>query len=333
VPGGAHKRSDGVSCEHCHGPAENWLKAHVERDWPQKKAQYLSRGFYDNNNLELRARKCASCHVDIDHEIVAGGHPPLQYELVAYAQIMKHWDDQDELPAGAFSVDPTIWSLGQLAGLRRTLAMIARRAGAGDYASFGKFPHFADRNCYQCHHKLVDDALRQALGHYSMVDAVFAVVAPGQRDDLGGQWNGVASGVASSAEVARQRASALESWLAPYEDRIRQQRLDRDAARKILARVTSGGDRCKRIERFFFRRSPTSNVVEVGSVSAPWWWTTGCPEQTVLAIQSLCDPVYGAQRCRGIDPDIDRMLKAVDRFDYRADDFGAALGAIDAKLR
>jgi len=31
--GSRYKRSDGVTCEHCHGPAELWLEAHSQRDW------------------------------------------------------------------------------------------------------------------------------------------------------------------------------------------------------------------------------------------------------------------------------------------------------------
>jgi hypothetical protein len=157
--GSTHKASDGVTCEHCHGPAEQWLKPHVEKDWRDKQAQFTQLGFYDNADYRLRAQKCASCHVEIDHEIIAAGHPPLQFDMVAYAQIMKHWDDQVDRPPASFSVDPTLWSVGQLTGLRHAAAMIARRAANENYQSIGKFSHFEEKECYQCHHKLVDDAL------------------------------------------------------------------------------------------------------------------------------------------------------------------------------
>ena len=327
-----HRRSDGVSCEHCHGPAEHWLQVHVERDWKAKKPQYLARGFYNNNNFSQRARKCASCHVEIDHEIVAAGHPPLQFELVAYAQIMKHWDDQDEQPPGAYSVDPTIWAVGQLTGLRQSMRMLARRAGRDNYQGLGKFPHFQDRNCYQCHHKLVDDAVRQARGHYQMVDAILASVAPGERGALGERWRGVVGASQSSAGAARDRARGLERWLASFEDLVRRQPIGRDATKTILRRLTASADELKRIERFRFSRSPSSNVVAMDNVSSPWWWTTGAPEQTILAIQALCDPAYGA-RCRAIDGDMNALVRAVDRWDYRPDAFAASLGAIGAKLR
>jgi len=330
APGSQYKRSDGVSCEHCHGPAEQWLKPHVEKDWKDKKAQYADKGFYDNGNFRKRAEKCASCHVEIDHEIVAGGHPPLQFEMVAYAQIMKHWDDADKVAAGGPNPDPTLWSMGQLVGLRKSMEMIERRAGDNNYQSIGKFSHFNDKNCYQCHHKLMDDAVRQALGHYDMVDALTAVVLPDQSGALSGLWGGVTGGVASSPEQAKQRAAALAQWAASAEERVLQRKVDRDAARKILDRLTASGDKFKAIQRFSYGRPASSNVIRIDGIAAPWWYTTGAPEQVILAIQSLCEPACG--KCGGMEADLRSLLKAVDRFDYRPDQFAQALRAINGKV-
>jgi len=329
--GSRYKRSDGVTCEHCHGPAELWIEAHSQRDWKETRSQYLSKGFYDNNNFVLRAQNCARCHVAIDHEIVAGGHPPLQFELVAYAQIMKHWDDQARQPPDAFSVDPTIWALGQITGLRDALKMLSERAGGANYQSLEKFSHFDDRNCYQCHHKLVDDALRQARGHYLMVDAVLSGVATGKRDELAGLWNGVVAAVPSSAAAAKQKADAMIGWLGSLESQIG--RVDQEATRRMLNRVTSNGDRAKVAERFGFGRSKTSNVVDVDNLSTPWWWTTGGPEQSYLAIRALCIPAVGKARCDAANGDLRTMLDAIDRFSYKPDQFAASLAAAGAKLK
>ncbi len=335
MPGGNYRQSDGVTCEHCHGSAEQWVEAHSQSSWEQKRGEYFSRGFVDLRNYEVRARKCASCHVEIDHEIVAGGHPPLQFEMVAYAQIMKHWDDQRRVGGpDAFSPDPTLWAVGQITGLRRALAMTAERAGSANYAGLGKFPHFQSGNCYQCHHKLVEDALRQARGHYAMVEAIFGVAFPGERDALTSRWEGVVAAGGGSAEQTQSRAAALAEWLASYAGGMQRQRLDRAATKAILKRITSSGDALKRIERFSYNRPPTGNTVRVGSTSAPWWWTTGAPEQTFLAISSLCEPAYGAKSCGNgaIAGDLRRLLGAVDRFDYKPDQFSQALDAINGKL-
>jgi hypothetical protein len=327
--GGRYKKSDGVTCEHCHGPAEEWLEAHSQRDWKEKRSQYFSKGFYDNNNYVLRARNCARCHVAIDHEIVAGGHPPLQFELVAYAQIMKHWDDMDELPAGSFSTDPTIWALGQITGLREALRMLSERAAGSNYQSIDQFSHFNDRNCYQCHHKLVDDALRQARGHYLMVDAVLTGTG-GPRDQLAGMWNAVVGAVPSSPSAAKQKADAMVGWLGSLEGGIG--RVDQAATRRMLARVTANGATAKLAERFGFSRSNTSNVVDVDNLSTPWWWTTGGPEQSYLAIRALCRPAW-ADRCDAVRGDMKTMLDAIDRFSYKPDQFAASLAAVGAKLK
>ena len=335
APGSTHQRSDGITCEHCHGPAEQWLKPHVEKDWREKQGQYAQLGFYDNLDFRLRAQKCASCHVEIDHEIIAGGHPPLQFEMVAYAQIMKHWDDQRRLPAGAYSVDPTLWSLGQIAGLRRVMEMIEHRAGNSNYQALGKFTHFEAKECYQCHHKLVEDAVRQGQGHYAMVDAVMAIVFPERRDELATLWGEVAAAAQSNAEQAEQKAGRLDNWLAPYEAAIVQRGIDREMTRKILNRITASGDKLKSIRRFSYNRPETANVVRVDGVGLPWWYTSGAPEQSILAIESLCEPALPG-KCGsgpgGIQDDLRKLLTAVDRFDYRPDQFAQLLGAINKKL-
>lgn len=331
APDTRYKKSDGVTCEHCHGPAQAWIKEHVERDWPSKRAQFVAQGFYDNNNFRLRAEKCGSCHVKIDHEIVAGGHPPLQFEMVAYAQIMKHWDDQDEQPDGAFSVDPTLWSVGQVVGLGEAAQMIAERAGDSNYQSLGQFAHFKDQNCYQCHHKLVEDGLRQARGHYEMVEIVLAALFPGEQGKLAGQWSGLSGAVSSSAGAARDRANALVAFLEPYESRVAGRKVTADETRKMLRQITTSGDRLQAMPRFGFSRPERSNVLQISNIEIPWWYTTGPVEQTVLAIQALCDPAFG-KKCASIDGDLRTMVRAADRFNYQPGTFVGALGAIQRKL-
>ena len=332
VAGSAYRRAEGVTCEHCHGPAENWLTAHVERDWATKKASFVSRGFYDNANFKLRAQRCAACHTDLDHEIVAAGHPPLQFEMVAYAQIMKHWDDQEDQPAGAFSVDPALWAVGQAVGLGRTMEMVAARAGESDYQSIGKFSHFKDSNCYQCHHKLVADALRQAEGHYAMVEQILAVRAPDRKASLTSQWNGVMSAARSDPAVTQQKAKALADTASGLADSFLAQRLNQSETRRLLKGITSSGATLRAIDRSAFSRASRSNVLTLSGVDLPWWYTTGAPEQAVLAIGALCDPAYGAGVCRGLKDERKSLLGAVDRFSYSPDQFQKNLGAINAKL-
>jgi len=324
-----HRKSDGVSCEHCHGPAENWIQAHVERDWKSKKAGYFARGFYDNANFERRAERCAGCHTDIDHEIVAGGHPPLQFEMVAYAQIMKHWEDP---PRGGVNVDPTIWAIGQVVGLRDAVEMAATRAGEQNYQSIGKFSHFESKNCYQCHHKLVEDALRQARGHEFMVESLLREREAGRAGQLAGAWQALNAAAQQSPEATKEKAQALLGVLSGLDTSLLASPLSRDATRNVLKRITASGDQLKGIERFSFNLPETSNVVSIAKIEYPWWYTTGGPEQAILAIGALCEPGWNAETCRSLVPERKQLLRAADRFAYDPAAFAAALAAVNRKL-
>jgi len=332
APNSGHRKIDGVSCEHCHGPAQEWIQAHIERDWKSKKAGYYARGFYDNANFRLRAERCAGCHTDIDHEIVAGGHPPLQFEMVAYAQIMKHWDDQEDRPAGSFSVDPTLWAVGQVVGLKHVLDMVAFRAGDSNYQSIGKFSHFESKNCYQCHHKLVSDALRQARGHFLMVEQILAVRDAARRGTLAGQWNDLLAAAQSSADATQQKAQAMKGSLDGLEGALLANPLDQAETKRLLKGITASGDKLRAIDRFAWSRPERANVLSISDIRDPWWYTTGGPEQAVLAVGALCDPAYGAA-CRGITGERRKLIDAVDRFNYSPDQFVRSLNAINGALK
>jgi hypothetical protein len=119
-------------------------------------------------------------------------------------------------------------------------------------------------------------------------------------------------------------------WLGSLESQIGS--VDQAATRRMLARVTANGDRAKLAERFGFSRSSNSNVTDVNNLSTPWWWTTGGPEQSYLAIRALCRPAY-ADRCDAIKNDMRTMLDAIDRFAYKPDQFASSLSAVGAKLK
>jgi len=328
--GSKHQKQDGVSCEQCHGPAEAWLEPHKATDWPQKRAQYASLGFYDNRDFHARAEKCASCHVEIDHEIIAGGHPPLQFEMVAYAQVMKHWDDCKEHPTA--NPDPTLWSIGQIVGLRHAAAAIARRAGGSNYQSLGEFEHFKGQNCYQCHHKLVEDATRQAQGHVDMADIVLGTLYPDSQAELAARWKGVLAATQSGAAQAEQRAGDLRAWLEPFPARLEDKPIDQATAKRMLCRMVAGGPDVARLRRFAASRPPNSNVLRLQEVGLPWWYTTGTREQIALGLQALCPPAVGNQKCATITPDLRKLVAASNRAESDPADFAAALAAIKAKL-
>jgi hypothetical protein len=165
VPASAQGRnfaSDGVSCEACHGPATGWLGYHVTKDATH--AESVKRGMYDTKDVVKRTETCLTCHLGtaekfVDHEMIAGGHPDLVFELEAFSAAMpRHWkettDTDPYAPVRTFAV-------GQLTHLRASLDRLARRVKGPVW------PEYAELDCFACHHSLTrpEDSWRQATGY------------------------------------------------------------------------------------------------------------------------------------------------------------------------
>ena len=144
--------SEGVHCDGCHGPAEKWLEPHAEKGWTHEKS--VAVGMYDTKSMLLRGEKCVSCHLAIDHEMVAAGHPDLlAFELDTFsAQMPPHWRDK-----GPFT--PTkAWATGQVIALREAAKQLGDRSGASG--------------------PLLTDALGKVQGHGAVVKVLFGVAGP-----------------------------------------------------------------------------------------------------------------------------------------------------------
>ena len=103
--------SEGGSCESCHGPAENWLRAHTRHDY--KRADRTAAGMRDLQNLYVRANTCVACHQNVDADILKAGHPELIFELDGQSVAEpKHWS------AGKNGDGAQAWLVGQAAALR-----------------------------------------------------------------------------------------------------------------------------------------------------------------------------------------------------------------------
>jgi hypothetical protein len=157
-------RSDGVGCESCHGAAERWLGAHTQAWWAdQPDSEKLARfGMRPTRALEARVAICVECHVgspgrDVNHDLIAAGHPRLSFEFAAFlANMPPHWVEETggNFPARA-------WALGQAATARAAADLLARRAGEADQGR-APWPEFSEYDCFACHHDLADETWRQA---------------------------------------------------------------------------------------------------------------------------------------------------------------------------
>lgn len=149
-----------IGCETCHGPAKNWIGDHFRRDF--NRAQNC---FHDLKDPLIRARTCAQCHIgdgkhDMNHDMIAAGHPPLRFDLAAYERALpKHWNDARQR-AEVRDYELKLWLAGQIAnydgGLSLLESRLKRSQGDADdgQRSNAIWPEFAESNCSSCHHRL-----------------------------------------------------------------------------------------------------------------------------------------------------------------------------------
>ncbi|MEJ0088177.1 MAG: multiheme c-type cytochrome [Limisphaerales bacterium] len=105
------KVSEGVSCESCHGPAENWLRSHTRKDYTR--ADRTASGMRDLQNLYVRANTCVACHQNVDSDILRAGHPELIFELDGQTVAEpKHWIETTNWNGAQ------AWLVGQAVALR-----------------------------------------------------------------------------------------------------------------------------------------------------------------------------------------------------------------------
>ncbi|MCH8044173.1 MAG: hypothetical protein IID44_10700 [Planctomycetes bacterium] len=221
---------EGVGCEACHGAAKEWRARHYKRDWDDlDTAASVRLGMVDTANLMVRARRCAQCHVggpglDVDHDLIAAGHPALKFELAGYLdRLPKHWNDTRERK-GRKSHELQLWAAGQLAASEASLHLLETRAAAAEERRAGSsLAELAEYNCYACHHDLGTPSWRQQRGYTNRrpgampwsnwAHAMPRLLAEHAKTDefttlLNDLQNTMESGPAPNAAKVRQQAAA-----------------------------------------------------------------------------------------------------------------------------
>jgi len=182
----AELRGDGVSCEACHGPAKGpdpWLAAHTLTTWKKSddKARteaYHARGMTPLFDLSVQAQTCAGCHVgapadpehgiparDLNHDLMAAGHPRLTFELATFrANMPPHWriDKHKDVPG----YEGAVWAIGQVATAKAAVELLAHRATEAA-AEKAPWPEFAEASCFACHADLRNPSWRRKAEYYS----------------------------------------------------------------------------------------------------------------------------------------------------------------------
>jgi nitrate/TMAO reductase-like tetraheme cytochrome c subunit len=209
--------SEGVHCDGCHGPAEKWLEPHAEKGWTHEKS--VAVGMYDTKSMLLRGEKCVSCHLAIDHDMVAAGHPDLlAFELDTFsAQMPPHWRDK-----GPFT--PTrAWATGQVIALREAAKQLGDRSGASG--------------------ALLTDALGKVQGHGAVVKVLFGVAAPDVQKQVESDVATLteAAGKGDKAKIAATSKS-LAAAMSTQAPKVAGRDYDAAATKKILTDLSSSGD-------------------------------------------------------------------------------------------
>ena len=240
--GEAFSIAEGVTCTGCHGPSgpaapgaanpqwKGWNEAHRQPGWAkQQRAQAAGKhaellkqtGFYDTNPLVPRSQQCVSCHLSINPQMIAAGHPQPTFEMNWYSQIYgnRHWTDPTDKYFAA-----KLWAAGQAAALESAMRQLAERADPKSNAN----------------QAAITTAYNQAYAHYAVFAPLFAaggvagdvntvaaqlaaaqkvLAVPAQRDALG-------KAATAGAAAAGKLNAAVENW-----------QPNKDQAMKVLGAV------------------------------------------------------------------------------------------------
>ncbi len=159
--GERYKPQDGIVCESCHGPAEKWIKPHVNpvTDAAQHHANNIEKGLYDTADPTSRARLCLSCHFGnkdklVTHRIMGAGHPRMSFELDTFTEIApKHFVvDKDYAERKKVWDDAKTWAIGQALAVSETMDILSDEKRGRD----GVFPELVLFDCHACHHQMSD---------------------------------------------------------------------------------------------------------------------------------------------------------------------------------
>ncbi len=169
-------RSEGVSCEACHGAAGGWQGAHYTAAFKaDRKKGYAEHGMEPLYDMGARAVACAGCHVgapaqtdasgnelvpvrDMNHDMIAAGHPRLNFDFADFqARLPRHWQEKERLKPNTPAYEPNpaqVWLVGRAAHAEAACRLLADRVERSKSDPRTPWPEYAEFNCAACHHGL-----------------------------------------------------------------------------------------------------------------------------------------------------------------------------------
>jgi hypothetical protein len=231
-------RSDGVSCESCHGDAGTWLHQHTTWTVADRAAGYDQSGMAKLFDLGERAVACTGCHVgapadpargipvrDMNHDMIAAGHPRLNFDFAQYQHLLpRHWKETDTSP----DFDVKAWLVGRAAHVESAWRLSAdREERARENDPRTPWPEFADWNCVSCHHRILED-----------------FPASSGKPQRPSPWPFASGSTAEDWRAMRVKFAAApgaecQAFLAEALKNVPTERLDRDFAEQVYHALTS----------------------------------------------------------------------------------------------
>ena len=250
--GAGFQITDGIACEACHGPADRWIKSHVEPEATH--AKNVSNGMYPTNDDVARARLCLSCHIGnqekfVTHKIMAAGHPRMSFELDTFTQIgPAHFRIDADWQKRKGSWDNVrAWAIGQAVASQELLALLQSPRGRD-----GLFPELVLFDCHSCHHSMADKRNTAARvgagpGFVRLNDASFLMlrqiarrVVPNEANAFAQHIAGLHKAIASGNDALAQ-AKAVEGQITAMIPKITAHRFTGEDVRAILVGLVDDG--------------------------------------------------------------------------------------------
>ena len=291
--------SDGVTCEACHGPAERWIKGHVEAKATH--AGNIANGMYPTDDDVARAKLCLSCHLGneqkfVTHKIMAAGHPRMSFELDTFTQIgPAHFRIDDDWRKRKGSWDGVrAWAIGQAVAAQDLLGLLLSPRGRD-----GLFPELVLFDCHSCHHPMADKRNTAARvgagpGFVRLNDANFLMLRQiARRVDADG------------AGAFAQQVARLHSAVATGDDALAQARSVQEMIAKLMPKISAHGFSAEDLHGIL------NGLIDDG-LAGQYGDYQGA-EQAVMALQSVADFMArrGMLRSASVKPAMTRLLAEV----------------------
>lgn len=161
--GARFQTSDGVGCETCHGPAQNWLASHYAAS--SNHASNVANGLIPLDQPQARAKVCLDCHYGsaktgqfVNHSMMAAGHPRISFELDLFSSLQQHHEEDGDYTSRKRPTDSVqLWAVGQAEAVRRSTDLFAQPK----FGLRGNFPEFYFYDCHSCHRTITDGPKRK----------------------------------------------------------------------------------------------------------------------------------------------------------------------------